>query len=45
MTTEIFTGNIKQLKVRLDALITGGATQIQVVSPINQAAVYLIIYS
>lgn len=45
MTTELFTGNLKQLKVKIDALITGGATSIQVIQPINQAAQYLIIYS
>ena len=45
MTTEIFKGNINALKARLDALIVGGATSIQVVTPINQAATYLIIYS
>lgn len=45
MTTEVFTGNIKQLKARIDALIVGGALNIQVVTPINQAATYLIIYS
>ena len=45
MTTVIFKGNIKALQVRIDALIVGGATSIQVITPQNQAATYLIIHN
>lgn len=44
MTTEIFNGTAEKLKIRLDALIVGGATNIQVI-PTTQNSVYLLMYT
>jgi hypothetical protein len=44
MTTEIFSGRAEALKDRVDAIITGGATSVQVVA-LSQSSTYLIIYS
>lgn len=44
MTTEIFEGQPEQLKTKVDAIIAGGATSVQVV-PTNVKATYLIMYS
>ena len=44
MTTEIFSGRADALKARVDAIIGGGALNIQVI-PLSQNSTYLIIYS
>lgn len=44
MTTEIFEGNPESLKERLDVLIVGGATSLQVILT-NVRAKYVIIWS
>jgi hypothetical protein len=44
MTTELFQGPVADLKARVDAIITGGATSIQVI-PTAEKSWYLIIWS
>lgn len=44
MTIEMFTGRAEALKARLDAILVGGATSIQVI-PTKEGGTYIIIFS
>jgi hypothetical protein len=44
MTTELFQGSPTDLKTKVDAIITGGATSLQVI-PTSEKSWYLIIHN